>query len=106
MTNLFIILQAGGAGGSLMSFLPLLAILVVFYLFLIRPQQKKQKEQNSFADNLSKGDEVVTASGILGNINKIEDSIVTLDVGNKNFIRVTKNAISKEMTESVYGKKS
>ncbi|MCB0662543.1 MAG: preprotein translocase subunit YajC [Saprospiraceae bacterium] len=105
MTNLTIFLQTGG-GAGLMSFLPMIAIAVVFYLFLIRPQQKKQKEQTGFMDSLQKGDSIVTASGILGTINKIEDDIVTLDVGNKNYIRVTRNAISKEMTESVHGAKS
>jgi preprotein translocase subunit YajC len=105
MTNLSIFLQAG-AGGGLVSFLPLVAILIVFYLFLIRPQQKKQKEQTKFMEDLQKGDSIVTASGILGTINKIEEDIITLDIGNKNFIRVTRNAISKEMTESVHGKKS
>lgn len=105
MTNLSIILQAG-AGGGLISFLPLVAILIVFYLFLIRPQQKKQKEQTKFMADLQKGDSIVTASGILGTINKIEEDIITLDIGNKSYIRVTRSAISKEMTESVHGKKS
>ena len=51
---------------------------------------------------LEKGDDVVTSSGILGKINKIEDEIITLEVGSKTYIRVTRNAISKEMTDSVY----
>lgn len=53
-------------------------------------------------EELEKGDDVVTASGIIGKINKIEDNIVQLEVGTKTYIRVTKNAISKEMTESVF----
>jgi preprotein translocase subunit YajC len=90
-------LEAGGALGSL---LPILMIMVVFYFFMIRPQQKRQKEQNSFADSLEKGKDVVTASGMIGKINKIEGSVVTLQVANGIFIRVTKSSISKEMTES------
>ena len=93
-------LQAGGAGGALGSLLPILMIMVVFYFFMIRPQQKRQKEQNSFADSLEKGKDVVTASGMIGKINKIEGGVVTLQVANGVFIRVTKNSISKEMTES------
>ena len=93
-------LQAGGAGGALGSLLPILMIMVVFYFFMIRPQQKRQKEQNSFADSLEKGKDVVTASGMIGKINKIEGSVVTLQVANGVFIRVTKSSISKEMTES------
>ena len=68
---------------------------------MIRPQSKKQKEQRQFMNDLEKGAEVVTASGIIGRINKIEDNIVTLEVGNKTYIRVTKTAINKEMTDSL-----
>lgn len=91
-------LQAAGPGWVNMVFL--VAMIAIFWLFMIRPQQKKQKEQTTFLDALEKGEEVVTASGIIGRINKIEDQIVTLEVGVKTYIRVTKNAISKEMTQA------
>lgn len=79
---------------------PLLLIFVVFYFFIIRPQSKKTKDQQTFTQALQKGDDVVTASGIFGKINKIEEGIVTLQVDTKTFIRVTKSAISKELTEA------
>ncbi len=100
-----IFLQSGGApggGGSSMGLILMAGMIIVFYFFLIRPQAKKQKDQKSFESSLEKGKEVVTASGILGKINKIEDQIVTLEVANKVFIRITKNAISKEMTEGLF----
>jgi preprotein translocase subunit YajC len=96
-------LQAGGAS-ALFQFAPLLMILVVFYFFMIRPQMTKQKEQASFADALEKGKEVVTASGIIAKINKIDGGVVTLEVANGTFIRVVKSAISKEMTEAFAAK--
>jgi preprotein translocase subunit YajC len=95
----FILLQAGGAG-ALMQFLPLLMILVVFYFFMIRPQMTRQKEQTAFTDSIEKGREVVTASGMIGKINKMDGSIVTLEVAKNVFIRVTKSSISKELTET------
>lgn len=98
----FILLQAGSNAG-IIQMLFFGAIILVFWLFIIRPQSKRQKEQNNFAASLEKGQDVVTASGILGRINKIEGEIVTLEVGTKNFIRVTRSAISKDMTEGVYG---
>ena len=85
----------------IMQFLPLIAIIFVFYFFFMRPQQKKQKAQSTFLDNLNKGDEVSTGSGLIGKINKIEDQIVTLQIDQKTFIRVLKSAISKEMTEAI-----
>ena len=99
-----LLLQAGGNAG-LINLVFIAAMFLIFWLFLIRPQAKKQREQKAFMDGLKKGDDVVTASGILGHVNKIEDEIVTIDVGNKTFIRVTKNAISKELTEQVYAAK-
>ena len=96
MANL-ILLQSGGAGT--MNIVFMVAIFAVFYFFLIRPQAKKQKEQNKFQEQLEKGSEVITASGIVGKINKIEGNFVTLQVDTKTFLKVTKSAISKEMTE-------
>ena len=84
----------------ILQFAPLLMILVVFYFFMIRPQMKRQKEQAAFADSLEKGKEVVTSAGIIAKINKIEGQVVTLEVANNTYIRVTKASISKEMTES------
>lgn len=97
---LSMLLQASG-GSSLMSFLPLILIVIVFYFFIIRPQQKKAKEQVKFTDSLEKGKQVVTASGIIGRINKIEGNIIHLQVDVKTFLRVTKNSISKDLTEAV-----
>ncbi len=100
MNLLTIVLQAG-IPEALMQSWPLIMIIFVFYFFLIRPQTKKQKEQQTFVDNIDKGDEVVTASGIIGRINKMDEHTVTLQIDTKTFIKVTKNSISKEMTESV-----
>jgi preprotein translocase subunit YajC len=77
------------------------AILAVFYFMIIRPQQKKQKQQVKFLSNLTKGDQVITNSGIIGKISKIEDQIVTLQVDTKTFIKITKGSISSEMTEDL-----
>ena len=97
-----ILLQAFFNDPSTINFLLLGAMMAVFWLFIIRPQSKKQKEQSSFVSDLEKGDQVVTASGILGKITKIEEEIITLEVSSRVYLRVTKNAISKEMTDTVY----
>lgn len=77
-------------------------MLGVIVIFMVLPQRRKAKEQKTFLESLKKGKEVVTASGILGRIDKIEEAIVTLNVGNKTYIRCTKNAISKELTDAIY----
>lgn len=96
-----ILLQAG-LNDAIIGMWPMVAILIVFYFFMIRPQQKKQSEQESFMDALSKGDDVVMSCGIVGKINKVEDRFITLETGSKTYLKVTKNAISKEMTESTF----
>ncbi|MCB0570304.1 MAG: preprotein translocase subunit YajC [Phaeodactylibacter sp.] len=95
-----LLLQAGGAG-MYTNFIFIGAMILIFWLFLIRPQQKRQNEQKKFMEALQKGEEVVTASGIIGRINKIEDNVITLEVAKNTYIRVTRNSISKEMTESL-----
>lgn len=98
----FLLLQASGApqGGGTAQLILFGAMLLVFWFFLIRPQAKRQREQSNFTKEISKGDEVVTASGIIGKVNKIEGNIITIEVGNKLFIPFTRNAVSKEMTDA------
>jgi preprotein translocase subunit YajC len=92
-------LQSSGSG--MFQMILFAGILLVFYFFIIRPQAKKQKEQAKFLSSLEKGKDVVTSSGIIGKINKIEDDIIYLQIDPKTFIKIVKSAVSKEMTESV-----
>ena len=80
--------------GSLSTFLPLVLMFVVMYFLMIRPQQKKAKEQRAMMDALAKGDEVVTAGGILGRVSKVSEGYVTLEVAAGTDIVVQKNSIS------------
>jgi preprotein translocase subunit YajC len=87
---------AGGMpGGDLMTFLPMIAIFVVFYFLLIRPQQKKAKEAKAMLDALQKGDEVVTAGGLLGRITKLTDQYATVEVAENTEIIVQRPAIAQ-----------
>ncbi|WP_245845072.1 preprotein translocase subunit YajC [Noviherbaspirillum humi] len=77
-----------------MSFLPIVLMFVVLYFLMIRPQMKRQKEQKSMMEALAKGDEVVTAGGILGRVTKVSDAYVTLEIANGTEIVVQKVAVS------------
>jgi len=72
----------GQESNPIMTFAPLVLIMIVFYFFMIRPQMKRAKEQKKFRESLKEGDNVITMGGIHGKIVKIEDTTVTLDVGN------------------------
>ncbi|MBK8110197.1 MAG: preprotein translocase subunit YajC [Saprospiraceae bacterium] len=80
--NLFI-LQAGGS--SMTSLLMMGVLFVIMYFFFLRPQIKRQKEQNLFQVGLKKGDEVVTSSGIIGQITKVDENEIMLQVDPKTF---------------------
>ena len=82
-------------GDTLLTFLPMIAIFVVFYFLLIRPQQKKQKEARAMLDSLEKGNEVVTAGGILGRIVKLDDQYATVEIAQNTQMIVQRGAISQ-----------
>ncbi len=105
MEGLNILLLQADTGFLNQMIFPLL-IFVVAYFFLIRPQSQKHKEQTKFVDAIAKGNEIVTTSGIYGKITKVDDNSVTLEVSPKTYIRVLKSAVSKELTEEAYNKKS
>lgn len=83
-----------------MNLIMMAALLGVMYFFFIRPQAKKQKEQISFEQEIKKGDTVVTNAGIIGDIVKVNDKSVTLQISQKGVIDVVRASISKEMTEA------
>ena len=82
-------------GSDLMTFLPMIAIFVVFYFLLIRPQQKKAKEAKAMLEALQKGDEVVTAGGLLGRIAKLTDQYATIEVAPNTEIIVQRQAVAQ-----------
>jgi len=90
----------GAAGGleGMKSFIPLILMFVIFYFLLIRPQQKRQKEHKALLSNLKRGDEVVTAGGILGKITNVSEKFVTVEVAEKVRIKVARGQIMSVVT--------
>ncbi len=75
--------QAAGqpaAGGDMFQIVFLVGLFVLFYFIAIRPQRKRQKEHADMVSALEKGNEVITSSGILGKITRLEDNFVVLQV--------------------------
>ncbi|WOP15674.1 preprotein translocase subunit YajC [Ottowia sp. SB7-C50] len=84
---------AGDMSSSLMSMLPLLLMFVVLYFIMIRPQMKKQKEHRAMIDALAKGDEVVTAGGLLGKVTSLSDTSLGLQVANGVEVQMQRSAV-------------
>ena len=84
---------AAGAQDSIMGLLPFVIIFVLFYFMLIRPQMKRAKEQKKMIESLQKGDEAITASGLLGKITKVGDQYVSLEIADNVTIQVQKQTV-------------
>lgn len=85
----------GGQQGSLLStLLPLVVIFAIFYFLMIRPQQKQQKRHKEMLTALKKGDKVVTRGGMMGTIESIADTVVTLEVANNVRIQFSRESIA------------
>ena len=87
--------QAPAAGGDagLMGFLPIILMFVLLYFLMIRPQMKRAKEQKTMIDALQKGDEVITAGGVLGRITSVSDAYLTVEIAPNTEVAVQRVAV-------------
>jgi len=72
---------AGSGLDSIMGLLPIILMFVILYFLMIRPQMKRAKEHRALVESLSKGDEIIVASGILGKVTAVKDQYITVEVG-------------------------
>lgn len=92
--NIILLQAAEGQGSAQLLFFGL--IFVVMYFFMIRPQVKKQKKENKFRSELSKGDQIITIGGIHGKIMELkENSVIIENYGVK--MKIEKSAISMNL---------
>ena len=82
-----------GGDSGLIGFLPIVLMFVLLYFLMIRPQMKRAKETKSMIEALQKGDEVVTAGGIVGRISKMGEQYVSLEIAPNTEISVQKAAV-------------
>lgn len=71
----------------------MVGMFVLLWFMMIRPQMKRAKEQRQMLEALQKGDEVVTAGGVLGRVTKVAEAYVTLEIADKVEITVQKAAV-------------
>lgn len=86
--------QDAATGGSPYgTLIMLVGMFAVFWFLLIRPQQKRAKEHRTMIEALAKGDEVVTAGGVLGRVTHVGPTFVTVEIADKIEIKVQRPAI-------------
>ena len=85
---------AGGAAGSVLGLMPLILVFIVFYFLLIRPQQRRQRQLAQTIAAVKRGDQVVTAGGIVGRVTKVEDAHVEVEIAPNTRVRVVKATLA------------
>lgn len=87
-TELLMLAQAGAQGGAspFTGLIFPLMILAIFYFLMVVPQRRQVKAHQALVDSLAKGDEVVTAGGLVGEITGIKDDLVHLRTGQSSVV--------------------
>lgn len=99
-----IFLQADTAAqpqGNQWSFwIMMILIFVVFYFFMIRPQTKRQKELQKQRESMKKGDKVVTAGGIYGEIKEVQETTFIITIAKDVTIKVSKESVFADAADA------
>jgi preprotein translocase subunit YajC len=87
--------QAGATGSEpgFMGLLPIVLMFVLLYFLMIRPQMKRAKESKAMVEGLQKGDEIITAGGVLGRITKMGEAYITVEIAPNTEISIQKAAV-------------
>lgn len=86
--------EAAPVGSSPISTLLFFAgFLLLFYFILWRPQSKQAKERKEMAAALAKGDEVMTAGGLMGKVTKVNEDYVAIEVASNVELKLQKSSI-------------
>lgn len=84
--------------------IPFAMMFLIFWFLILRPQRKEQETHQKFLAGLKVGDEVFTASGILGRVTSVEDRLITLEIARNTKIQILKSQIqgskSKVMSDA------
>lgn len=86
---------------ALNQFAPFILILAVMYFFMIRPQMKKQKQEKKFAQELNKGDRVVTKSGLHGKILELGNDGTCVIETMAGKLKYERSALSLELSQKL-----
>ena len=92
ISNAYAQAAAGGDAGF-MGLLPIILMFVLLYFLMIRPQMKRAKDHKQMVEALQKGDEVITAGGVVGRISRLSDGYVVLEVAPSTEISVQRTAV-------------
>ena len=80
-------------GSPLLQVVPFVLILAIFYFIILLPSKKKQQKVREFLDNLKVNDKIITTSGIYGQVTRLGEQSVQIQIADKVRVEVSKAAI-------------
>ena len=99
MTYFIAMAAPGQSPGGLWQFLPFALILGIFYFLILMPMKKRQKKVQEFQSSLNVGDRIVTTSGIYGQVTKLNEKTVQVQIADKVRIEIARAAIGGRQGE-------
>ena len=88
-------------GSGIAQFIPLILIFVIFYFFLIRPQQKKIKDHKIMVAALKRGDDIVTAGGIVGKVERLlGNDRIEIIISDNTTVEIVQSTVQSVLTKS------
>ena len=78
---------------TLLQFVPLVLVVGIFYFIILLPMKRKQQKVQEFLDNLKVGDRIVTTGGMYGQVTRLGEQSVQLQIADKIRIEVAKASI-------------
>jgi preprotein translocase subunit YajC len=85
--------SASGQSAGWLQFVPFAIILAIFYLLILLPMKRRQAKIQQFQEALKVGDRIVTTSGIYGQITKLNEKSVQVQVADKVRVEIARQAI-------------
>ena len=93
-TEGFVIAMASSGQSAWTQLLPFAMILAIFYFLIMLPMKRRQKKIQEFQESLKVGDKIVTTSGIYGEITRLKDRTVQVQVANNVRLEIARAAIA------------
>jgi len=90
---LLIAMSGAGPQSGLSAMFPLVIILGIFYVMILMPMQKRQKKVQEFQNALKVGDKIITTGGIYGQITRVNDKSIQVQIADKVRIEIARASI-------------
>ena len=93
MLDLLSAAASAGSAPGWTGFLPIIGMVAIFWFHIIRPQRRQQKAHREKIAGIKKGDQVVTAGGLVGKVVKVDDNYAEVEIAQGVRVKAVKATI-------------